>query len=345
MNTRKKLSKKTWINLGIILLISVGCTFYFAGIDGTAWSMFLNILYGTIIGVSIAIGSGLITRLIFRNDSVYENPSRYFMMAIIAVLLFIFVNVTIINYIWFYITQDVTLSQFLRSSFIYSVIGSEVIIGTIIYLVALARYFARDLQKYYARVAEVESQLSKYRYDTLKNQLNPHFLFNALNTLSGLIYIDADRADAFTMRLSNLYRYVLDVQKVEVVPLETEMNLVHDFLYLNNIRFNNQIELNVERIEKEGYVVPMALQLLLENAIKHNTISSTKPLQINISTENQTVVITNTIQLKQEKEPSHELGLNNLRERYSALTDVPIEMDVSDTHFTVRVPLLQKQKV
>lgn len=206
------------------------------------------------------------------------------------------------------------------------------------------RYFARDLQKYYSRVAEVESQLSKYRYDTLKNQLNPHFLFNALNTLSGLIYIDADRADAFTMRLSNLYRYVLDVQKVEVVPLKTEMNLVHDFLYLNNIRFNNHIQLNVERIEEEGFVVPMALQLLLENAIKHNTISSSKPLEIDIRTENHSVVVTNTIQRKQEKEPSHELGLNNLRERYSALTDMPIEMDVSDTHFTVRVPLLQKQK-
>ena len=222
-------------------------------------------------------------------------------------------------------------------------LGSELIIGELIYLIALSRYFASDLQKYYKRVAEVESQLSKYRYDTLKNQLNPHFLFNALNTLSGLIYIDAEKADTFTHRLSKLYRYILDVQKEEVVPLETEMNLVSDFIYLNNIRFNDQIKVEIELDANGGFVAPMALQLLLENAIKHNRISEKEPLRISIKSTATSVVVENNVQLKLEKEPSHELGLNNLRERYQALTDAPVELEQSETSFIVRIPLLQKE--
>lgn len=339
------ISKKTRLNIGIILLISVGCTFYFAGFRGNAWEVFLNVLYGTIIGISIAIGSSFITRKVFGKDTVYKNPTKYFVIAVIAVFAYIIVDVLFVNYLWFSITQGVTFAELIDSSFGLSAMGTELVLGTMIYLVALARYFANDLQRYYARVAEVESQLSKYRFDTLKNQLNPHFLFNALNTLSALIYIDADRADAFTHRLSKLYRYVLDVQQVEVVPIATEMDLVNDFLYLNNIRFNDQIKTTVALEGTDGFVVPMAMQLLLENAIKHNTISAAQPLMIEITAEGDKILVRNKIQLKQEKEPSHELGLNNLRERYAALTDQKIDVVETETHFSVRIPILQKQTV
>ncbi len=337
------ISKKTRLNIGIILLISVGCTFYFAGFNANGWEVFLNILYGTTIGLSIALGSSFITRTVFRKDSVYKNPTRYFISAVIAVFAFIIIDVVSVNYLWFSITQGVTFSELFDHKFGVYAMGSELILGTMIYLIALARYFANDLQRYYARVAEVESQLSKYRYDTLKNQLNPHFLFNALNTLSALIYINADRADAFTHRLSKLYRYILDVQKVEVVPIATELDLVNDFLYLNNIRFNDQIKSTVSLEKTTGFVVPMALQLLLENAIKHNTISAAHPLIVEIKAEGDAIVVRNTIQLKQEKEPSHELGLNNLRERYAALTDQKLEVVATETHFSVRIPILQNQ--
>jgi len=333
---------KTARNLGVILLISVGCTFFFAGWNNSLYFISLNIAYGVMIGLTIAVGSSLITRAIFKTDKVYENPTRYFVLAMLSVTFYIIISTILVNYFWFYFTQGVTLEVFIRSNFIMYTLASELILGLLIYLVALSRYFARDLQKYYKRVAEVESQLSKYRYDTLKNQLNPHFLFNALNTLSGLIYIDAEKADQFTHRLSKLYRYILDVQKVEVVPIETEMELVQDFLYLSNIRFNDQIktEINIER--KDGYVVPMAVQLLLENAIKHNRISATEPLTIEIIAQGDKLLVRNIIQLKKEKEPSHELGLNNLRERYAALSDEVIEIDQTDAFFSVHIPILQK---
>ncbi len=335
--------KKKALNISIILLISIATTFYFAGFESSATVVLLNVLYGLIIGLSIAVGSSLVTRFIFRRERIYENPTKYFVLAILLVSAYIIIDVIVINYIWFSITQGISFSDLFSHTYIVYALTSEFTIGLLIYLVALARYFTRDLQKYYAKTVEAENQLSKYRYDTLKNQLNPHFLFNSLNTLSGLIYIDVDRADAFVHRLSKLYRYILDMQRMDVVPIQMEIELVNDFLYLNNIRFNNQIKTDISVDDTNSYIAPMGLQLLIENAIKHNLISEALPLKIEIKIKGDYIVVRNNIQLKQEKEPSHELGLNNLHERYAALTDRKVHIEETDTYFTVRVPLLEKE--
>ena len=339
----KKYTKKTTLNLLIILLISIGCTFYFAGTSGTFTDILLNVLYGITVGLTIAVGSSIITRFIYRNESVYEEPTKYFILTMLSVATYIIISVIFVNYFWFNITQGTTLTELFNHRFAVYAITSEFVIGLMIYLVTLVRYFMRDLKKYYVKTVETESQLAKYQYDTLKNQLNPHFLFNSLNTLSGLIYMDVDRADEFIHRLSKLYRYVLDMQKEEVVPIQSEIELVHDFLYLNNIRFNNQIETSIAVDSTSGYIAPMALQLLIENAIKHNAISDAKPLKVEVLEESGYVVVRNNIQLKLEKEPSHELGLTNLRERYATLTDQKVMVSETAEYFTVRVPILEKE--
>ena len=339
----KATNRKTILNLGIILLISIGCTFYFASGDLNLYNSFLNILYGILIGISIAFGCSLITRYIFRNESAYEQPTKNFVIAVVAVTAFIVVDVIVVNTFWFGITQGVAIGQLFSSPFGMYTMTVELIIGLLIYLITLSRFFTRDLKKYYKRVAEVENQLTQYRYDTLKNQLNPHFLFNSLNTLSGLIYIDVDKADAFIHRLSKLYRYILEIQRVEVVPIETELELAQDFLYLNNIRFNQYVETSINLDSKEGYLVPMSLQLLIENAFKHNIISESSPLNIEISREGDYIQVKNNVQLKLEKEPSHELGLNNLKERYAVLTDKLVKIEESEGYFTVQVPILIKE--
>lgn len=339
----KKSIKKTVFNLTIVLLISVGCTFYFAGFSSSIVDVLLNIFYGVIIGVTIAFGSAIITRMIYKREDVYENPTRYLVLAILLVAGYIIVSVILVNYLWFYFTQGISFIDLFSHTYAMYALTSEFILGLLIYLVALVRYFMRDLKKYYSKTIVAENQLAKYQYDTLKNQLNPHFLFNSLNTLSGLIYIDVDRADEFIHRLSKLYRYVLEMQKEEIVPIQTEIELVNDFLYLNNIRFDNQIETSIFMGDSKGYIAPMALQLLIENAIKHNSISEVSPLKIEIREEKDHVMIRNNIQLKKEKEPSHELGLKNLHERYTALTDRKVIIDVTDEYFTVRVPILEKE--
>lgn len=339
----KGLSKKSAINLGVILCISIACTFYFAGLSSNLSDILLNVLYGIIVGLSIAVGSSLISKQIFKSEKVYENPTKYFVLAILSVATYIIADVVLVNYLWFSITQGVTLSEIFGSTYGVYAIASEFIIGLLIYLVMLARFFTRDLQKYYSRVSEIESQLSKYRYDTLKNQLNPHFLFNTLNTLSGLIHIDVDRADEFIHRLSKLYRYVLEVQRVEVVTIATEVELAKDYLYLNNIRFNDQIKASFSLEASMGYVVPMALQLLIENAIKHNKIGEKSPLIIEVFAEEDCIFVRNNIQLKEEKEPSHQLGLRNLQERYAVLTNRELIIDRTEKHFTVCIPILKQE--
>jgi sensor histidine kinase YesM len=339
----KKSIKKTALNLSVILLISVLLTFFFAGGTLDIVSFLLNILYGTIIGLTIALGSTAITRIIFKKDTSYENPTKYFVLTIVSVAIYVLLDTLLVNYLWFSITQGVTFSQLLSSPFGFYTITIQFVIGLLIYVVILARVFTRDLKKFYTKMVEVESQLAKYQYDTLKNQLNPHFLFNSLNTLSGLIYMDVDRADEFIHRLSKLYRYVLDMQREEVVPIQSEMELVKDFLYLNNIRFDNQIETSISVTNDSGYIAPMALQLLIENAIKHNVVSTQAPLKIEIREENGYIVVRNNIQLKQEKEPSHELGLNNLHERYATLTDRKVMIDQTEEYFVVRVPIIEKE--
>ncbi|MFK7787704.1 MAG: sensor histidine kinase [Crocinitomicaceae bacterium] len=339
----KKYTKKTALNLLIILLISIGCTFFFAGFSSNITAILLNVLYGILIGLTIAVGSSIITRFIYRNEKVYEEPTKYFILAMLLVATYIIVSVTLVNFLWFNITQGTTFTELFTHRFAIYALTSEFIIGLLIYLIALVRYFMRDLKKYYVKAVETESQLAKYQYDTLKNQLNPHFLFNSLNTLSGLIYMDVDKADEFIHRLSKLYRYVLDMQKEEVVPVQAEMELVNDFLYLNNIRFNNQIETSISLDNSNGFIAPMALQLLIENAIKHNKISDASPLKVEINEENGYILVRNNIQLKQEKEPSHELGLNNLHERYATLTDQKVVVQETKEYFLVRVPILEKE--
>jgi len=339
----KKSIKITAINLGSILLVSVLLTFFFAGGSVDLMSFLLNVLYGVIIGLSIALGSTVITQVIYKKESTYENPTKYFVLTILSVATYVLLDILLVNYFWFSITQGITFSQLLSSPFGFYTISIQFVLGLLIYLVILARVFTRDLKKFYSKMIEAESQLAKYQYDTLKNQLNPHFLFNSLNTLSGLIYIDVDRADNFIHRLSKLYRYVLDMQKEEVVSIQSELELVHDFLYLNNIRFDHSIEASISVGKVDGYIAPMALQLLIENAIKHNRVSAQAPLKIEIKQEDGYIIVRNNIQLKQEKEPSHELGLNNLKERYAVLTNRKVIVDETEENFTVCVPILEKE--
>lgn len=342
MQKPEKISKKHLINLLVILAISVTCTFFFSGFEGGIRNILLNITYGIIIGTSIAAGSHITTTVLFSNDRWQERPTRFFVTIVSIVSLVILIDVTIVNFLWFYFTQGVGFIELFSHPYGPFTIIVEFVIGLIIYLIILSKNFADHLNTYYQKVSDIEKQLAQYRYDTLKNQLNPHFLFNTLNTLSGLIYQDVDKADKFILRLSNIYRYILDIQTVEVVTIETELALINDFLYLNNIRFDGQIVSNVDIEDKEQYVVPMAIQLLYENAIKHNVVSSESQLTIEVFVKDDYLHVRNNLQRKAHKEPSHQLGIKNLKERYQTLTDRPIEITETATQFTVSIPILLK---
>lgn len=184
----------------------------------------------------------------------------------------------------------------------------------------------------------VQSQL-----EVLKNQLDPHFLFNSLNTLAALIDDKNIPAQAYLERLSDVYRYVLVSRSKNTVTLEEEMVFLDAYIYLNKTRFreNLQVEKQLSTAAYRRVVAPLSLQMLVENAIKHNIVSKSNPLQIRIHQEGtEYLVVENNIQEKTILEKSTQVGLQNIVNRYRLLTDRPVEVLRNRGRFIVKLPLL-----
>jgi sensor histidine kinase YesM len=182
----------------------------------------------------------------------------------------------------------------------------------------------------------------RIRYEVLKNQVDPHFLFNSLNTLDGLIGMDTDRAHEYVQNLSQVFRYA--ISNKEIMYLSEELNFTESFAHLMKIRYgeNFQIQYNIAEKYRTWYIMPISLQLLVENAIKHNVISTKHPLVITIeTTANDTIRVQNVIQLKKEAEQGEGVGLANLTERYDLLFQKEVSITMTDV-FCVEIPLIKE---
>lgn len=180
------------------------------------------------------------------------------------------------------------------------------------------------------------------KYDSLKNQLNPHFLFNALTSLNSLIFENQQLASDFLQQLSKVYRYVLQNKEKDTVSLQIEINFIGHYISLLKIRFNAAIDVIIRLDEetKEREIVPLTLQVLIENAIKHNVVSLAYPLTITIWSDQSYLVVENNINKKMKVETSNRQGLQNLKQFYHYLSDSPIEITETQTLFTVKIPLI-----
>jgi LytS/YehU family sensor histidine kinase len=185
----------------------------------------------------------------------------------------------------------------------------------------------------------LQSQLS-----ILKKQLDPHFLFNSLGTLVALVETDADLAVEYIEEFSNVYRYIIDTKDMDFVPLTKELEFCSAYLYLIQIRFEGSIEIsqNVEDGYKNMLIPPLSLQMLLENAIKHNIATPNKKLYIEIKNERNQLVVTNNIQIKKQAKASSKLGLKNLNQRLHLLKQLRIVVSESDNNFIVKIPLIKE---
>ncbi|MBN1339934.1 MAG: histidine kinase [Bacteroidales bacterium] len=183
------------------------------------------------------------------------------------------------------------------------------------------------------------------QFESLKAQVNPHFLFNSLNVLSSLIYIDQDKAAKFVRQLSRVYRYVLDFKDKDLVKLKDELPFLESYIFLLKTRFDKNlvVETDIAPGDEEMMVAPVVLQLLLENAIKHNVISKNKPLTISIKSGNNEITVRNNLQLKSSTEGSSKIGLNNIKKRYEYLTGRKIDILNDENFFAVTIPLLENK--
>lgn len=184
------------------------------------------------------------------------------------------------------------------------------------------------------------------RFDALKNQLDPHFLFNSLNVLTSLIEEDPDQAQRFTTSLSKVYRYVLEQKNKDLVTVNEELQFARTYVRLLKMRFEDSIVFDIpeEASNPEAKIVPLSLQLLLENAVKHNVVTANKPLKIKVFEENGNLVIRNNLQEKSVVRKSSGVGLRNIQQRYQILTDRMVEISKTPDTFLVSIPMLTRQK-
>jgi two-component system, LytTR family, sensor kinase len=192
---------------------------------------------------------------------------------------------------------------------------------------------AEELQR-----ISVQAQLQ-----AIRNQVNPHFLFNNLNVLSGLVIKENPEANEFIEAFAKVYRYILNTQDAELVPLKTEVNFIEPYIFLLKKRFPDSLvfNMNIPDSSLQRQVVPGALQMLIENAIKHNIVSKKIPLVIDIKLDAAgNLVVANNLQLKELVEPSTQIGLNNIRQRYKLTVGKSIEVVKDAGFFSVSLPLI-----
>ncbi|MCO4820548.1 MAG: 2TM domain-containing protein [Flavobacteriaceae bacterium] len=208
-----------------------------------------------------------------------------------------------------------------------------------------AFYFYQQLQKNKIKEQKVIAGTASAKFDALKNQLDPHFLFNSLNVLTSLIEENPENAQKFTTSLSKVYRYVLEQKNKELVTVDEELAFAKTYMSLLKMRFEDSIIFEIPKaaLNPESKVVPLSLQLLLENAVKHNMVTTSKPLHIKIFEKNGLLVVENNLQLKQIVKKSSGVGLENIRQRYDLLTDKKVNINQQAESFAVAIPVLTKQ--
>lgn len=193
------------------------------------------------------------------------------------------------------------------------------------------------------KAANLQEENNRAKYVALQNQMNPHFLFNSLNTLIAEIEYDPQSAVVFTRNLSDVYRYVLQSQHVPLVMLKDEIDFVHSYVALHQVRLGNCIDIIYSVADTYLFrrLPPLTLQLLIENVIKHNSINTSKPMLINIKIIDDMLVVTNPVRPKRSVAKSG-TGLQNLSNRYLLLTGRDIILEHDSERFTVKVPLLDE---
>ncbi len=207
-----------------------------------------------------------------------------------------------------------------------------------------AGYFFSQWKKQVVETEAIKNQQMRSELSVLKNQISPHFLFNSLNTLVTLIHEDPTVAARFTQKLSDVYRYILQHKDKEVVDLGTELEFTEAYNFLMKMRFEQSLDIrvNVDPVYHRMLVAPLTLQMLVENAVKHNVVSLAQPLRVDIYVENgRSLIVRNNLQGKQAVEGSTHTGLNNIKQRYAYLSDRPVDVIGTREHFLVALPLLE----
>jgi len=301
----------------------------------------LNAGYSLAIGMSLFANGYLFGLFEKRYISWIKFPARSLALAISLHLAYSSFVIFFVNWVWFILIGSNTWEQFWNYG--KEIIISEYIVFVIIASIIYAISFFKDWKRAVQEAEKMKLEALSLKYQVLQNQVNPHFLFNSLNVLGSLIDIDIEKAKIFNRELSMFYRDVLRFKDLELIALEEEIDFMKKYIYLQEIRFGQALEVDFMIAGKvKGMVIPLSLQMLVENAIKHNEISSASPLRIYIAvTDDFELIVENNLQPKKRVEPGSHTGLKNLAGRYEFLTGKKVAITDENHYFRVILPLIK----
>ena len=220
-----------------------------------------------------------------------------------------------------------------------------VVLGIAVIFFNMFNYAMHHHEKLEKQLEDLQKDMLASQYASLKNQISPHFLFNSLNTLTSLMYEDRDLASDFVTRLASSYRYILDNREHDLVTLKKELDFMDSFIFMMDVRHKQAVQIDLDiRVNTEKYLIPtLSLQMLVENALKHNLYSKERPLKITISSiQSDALVVKNNLQKRELKEATTGVGLKNIKKRYGFYTNKQVLVREEDTVFEVIIPLLDE---
>lgn len=303
-----------------------------------------TILFGFIILlislISLFLSNKFFNRLL--NIPIEQLKKRIIPAFIIFMVLILIISLTIIGVSIYlsYIFMGLDTTNFINMLFEVEFPGA--IKYYLIFVLIVSSFFFYNIWRQAVdREQKLQEENLRYQYRTLKTQVNPHFLFNSLNTLSEIIYTDTKKADNYIQKLAGIYRYILDNEETNLISLNKEIEFVKKYFELQKERNGNKIQLNIDINHADNFkILPVSLQIPVENALKHNMISIEKPLTINIYGENGYIVVSNNMEKKNTLHHSSGIGLSNLKERVKLITGKEIIITLENNQFIVKLPLI-----
>ena len=343
MNKQTNLKKLIWqVPAWVLLLIVMGNLILLFIVRGGKYTfeMFLySSVNSVLIGGTFMIGLTIMVYILDRKLPWLDFPLKRLIIQFIVTIGFSLIIIVIAILLSGLISRrEITSAYFLENGlFMMKIAFSFIFVGS---LVSNAILFFKNWKEAAVQQEKLKREQLALQYETLKSQVNPHFLFNNLNSLTSLINSNPEKAIDFVKKLSEVYRYVLDQKDHEMVALETEMKFLESYIFLQKIRFENNLDVKIDINAGNFKVIPLSVQMLVENAIKHNEISEKNPLSIHIfSTGDNYLVVENRLKKKAGSEGSRS-GIQNIKDRYGFFTDKKVIISENGEKFLVSIPLL-----
>ena len=333
-----------------ILFISLGAgLFFFTFFDNekTVENFLLTLGISLFYTVVLSTGNHQINSFLNKKFSWVDNTRQRTLFGILATVVANVVMVFLCNYVVFILLKDEDPATFFSDTMNFVnwfMINFALMISAILHAKGFIEEWKKSTRKEVVK-QKLIAKSANAQFESLKNQLDPHFLFNSLNVLSSLIDENPHQAQHFTASMSKIYRYVLEQKDKELVTVDEELEFARTYCDLLKTRFEDSVNFafSVGESDRKSFVVPLSLQLLLENCIKHNFATAQKPLNIKIYSEQGFLFIENNLQAREQMKESAGIGLANIVQRYSLLTKQNVFIEKSKDFFRVKIPILTQK--